>query len=89
MAVRAVVPGLTAAWRNERDLVQRALLRLAAAFPDIIADHITPAPCVPEVLSSAWSEELARPGEGSELDDAAIDRRQDVERWALAGWTTG
>ena len=72
-------------------LVQRALLWLLSAFPALVPDYPMLSQLVPPALRNGWQEMLERAparhqdGEDEE-DDAALDRQQEVERWALAGW---
>lgn len=88
-AVRAELVGLLAGAPTRPELQQRALLLLVSAYPDVAAENAGWASLVPAEHELAWRELLAAGGRPSELDvddDAAMDRQDALEQWALAGW---
>lgn len=94
VAVADTLSSLLRSWRQQPELVQRALLLLASAFPDDLATYPELADQLPAHLRTAWHE-LARAGgsptslaEGADdgRDDELMDRQDELEAWALAGW---
>jgi hypothetical protein len=89
-AVRPGVETLLAGWETKPDLIQRALIWLASAFPDLASQHGGLVRLVPEAMQTAWAEVVARSGypmaEQDESTDEAMDREVELESWALAGW---
>lgn len=89
-SVREHADGLVAAWREEPDLVQRALLLLVSAFPDLAARYQSLEARLPNILRVAWDDLAAAGGFPSRIDvddDTAMDRQDALEAWALAGWS--
>jgi hypothetical protein len=93
-AVEAHLPGLLPRWQSEPELVQRALLYLASAYPNQIAELPALVRILPDEHRTAWTELLAAGGDPATLladDDEhegweVQDRQYDLEVWALAGW---
>lgn len=86
-AVRPRAETLLAAWPDEPEQVQRALVWLATAFPDLARQHEGLLDLVPPPLRAALEETVATGGRLEELSDDAMDRQDELERWALAGWS--
>jgi hypothetical protein len=89
-AVRRGVETLLAGWETEPDLIQRALVWLSSVYPDIASRHPALVRLVPDSMREAWNEVSARSGyplvDQDESTDEAMDREDELERWALAGW---
>ncbi len=90
-AVRPFAQELLTRAPIESVLIQQALLWLLTAFPALVPDYPTLPQLIPPALRNGWQEVLervrARHQDGEyEEDDAAMDRQQKVEQWALAGW---
>jgi hypothetical protein len=92
LAVRAHAVSLLDNWTVEPEHVQRALLWLSSAYPDLAQGHPGLTQLVPESMRVAWSEALDSRGRREDLDeddfDALMDRQSELEAWALAGWPT-
>jgi hypothetical protein len=86
-AVRPRAAALLAAWRDAPEVVQRALIWLATAFPELARQHEELLALVPPPLRAALDEAVASGGRRSELSEDAMDRQDELERWALAGWS--
>jgi hypothetical protein len=75
---------------QEPELVQRAVVWLSSAFPSLAAEHDL-VRLVPPQMRETWDEVLERvrqaPDTYDEEDDAAFDREDALERWALSAWT--
>lgn len=85
-AVRPCAETLLTGWQGEPELVRRALIWLASAFPEMVRTHSDLLALVPDNLRGPYDEVIASAGNRSELDDEAMDRQDELERWALAGW---
>ena len=89
-AVRPGVETLLAGWELQPDLIQRALVWLASGYPDIASRHPRLVQLVPHSMRATWAEVIARSGypmaDQDESTDEAMDREDELERWALAGW---
>lgn len=88
-AVRPGVDTLLAGWETERVLIQRALIWLSSAYPDLASRHPGLVHLVPDSMRQTWNEVSARSGyplvDQDESTDEAMDREDELERWALAG----
>jgi len=76
---------LVAAWKREPELIQRALLWLSSAYPEIVSRHQDLVRLVPDSLRVPWNEAAATSGYRIDLDHDDMDRQDELERWALAG----
>lgn len=90
-AVAQHLPRLVAGWQDEPELVRRALLLLMSAFPDRLARYPGLTDELPDELQPAWAELMSVGGHSSLLAldadrDDLMDRQDELERWALAGW---
>lgn len=89
-AVRPLAESLLSRAQAEPALVQQALAWLLSAFPSLVPAHPNLERLVPPALREGWAEVLDRVRTRHEdreyYDDAALDRQEEVERWALAGW---
>lgn len=88
-AVERYATSLLAVFEREPEMVQRAILLLASAFPDLVAAHPRLVDGVPDDLRLAWGELITAGGFPAGLDlgdDSAMDRQEELERWALSGW---
>jgi hypothetical protein len=93
-AVRPFAVSLAANWERETGLVQRAILWLISAFPDLPPQSPDLCRLIPEPMRASWDEVLKAmtdrvSGIEEKLDedsDASMDRRAALEAWALAGW---
>ncbi len=95
-AVRPRAHALVEAWEHEPELLRRALLWLSSAFPELTEEHPGLTAHLPEALQPAWNELLVErrlhdAGDDDALesmynDDDVMDRRSELEQWALAGW---
>jgi hypothetical protein len=89
-AIRPGAEALLAGWETEPDLIRRALIWLASAFPDLASQHRELVRLVPKAMQTAWDEVVARSGypiaEQDYSTDEATDREDELARWALAGW---
>jgi hypothetical protein len=95
-AVRPIATALVSEWSSEPEIVQRALLWLAVAFPELVPACSGLVEQVPPSLRLAWDEQveeqrLREVGDDDALearyaDDNAGQRRDVLEGWALAGW---
>lgn len=90
-AVEEHLPRLLSGWQDEPELVRRALLLLVSAVPDRLRDYPGLTDQLPPELQPAWVELMSvggRPGllamdaDGDDL----MNRQDELERWALAGW---
>lgn len=86
---------LVQSWQQQPELIQRALLLLASAFPDCFAHYPALVECLPTRLRPGWDELASAGGNptalamGSGEVDASgdpMDRQDELEQWALAGW---
>jgi hypothetical protein len=81
---------LLAGWEAEPDLIQRALVWLASVYPDIATRHPELVRIVPDSMREAWKEVSVRSGYPIVAQDEstyeAMDREDELERWALADW---
>lgn len=77
---------LVPSWRQEPELVRRALLWLLSACPELPVEpdllRLVPDTCVP-----VWQAVRDAGGDIGELDEDELDRYDELEQWALAGWT--
>ena len=93
MAVEPHAAHLMERLEREPDLVRRAIVWLASAYPRLISEHPEATDLVPLAMRATWTQVLDRvergldDDTGDEDDDAALDREDEVERWLLAGWT--
>jgi len=90
-AVEAHLPALLDSYEQQPELVQRALLLLASAFPDSVEDHPALLGQLPASLRTAWDELMSADGNPTTVADGqdtgeAQDRQEELEQWALAGW---
>jgi hypothetical protein len=94
-AVERQLSPLLQSWQQQPELVQRALLLLASAFPDRLTNYPELVERLPAHLQHAWDELAAAGGNPTRLavegDEAGAsydvgDRQDELERWALAGW---
>lgn len=89
-AVEQHLPVLLEAWEQQPELVQRALLLLASAFPNRLASHPEMLDQLPPRLRTAW-DELASAGGNptalamAETSGEVMDRQDELETWAFAG----
>lgn len=79
---------------REPDLVRRGIAWLASAFPSLAEEDDEVSRLVPEPMRATWREVLDRVRQrggdddtADEVSDAVLDREDELERWALAGWT--
>ena len=86
-AVRPWAATLLTAWQDEPEPVRRALVWLATAFPALAREHEDLMAVVPPHLRVVRDEAVASVGRRDELSDEAWDRQDELERWALAGWS--
>jgi hypothetical protein len=90
-AVERELPGLLDNWEHEPELVRRAMLLLASAFPDLVDRHVGLVGLVPANLRTAWIELCAAGGNPVALGEMgngeAQDRQNELEAWTLAGWS--
>jgi len=94
-AVRPLAQSLATASRNESQLVQRAILWLISAFPELLPSYQDLCILIPEPMRSTWDEVLeantariaGRDENADEPSDEVMDRIDTMERWALDGWT--
>lgn len=87
-AVRREAEPIVAGWRREPELVRRAVLLLASAFPDLAVSEPGLVELLPAPLQQAWQEALDGTHRREEVRDDVVDRQVELERWALAGWPT-
>ena len=94
-AVEHELPLLLPSWKQQTELVQRALLLLASAFPDRLATYPGLGEQLPAHLQTAWGElagaggnptTLAEGGDEGGASGEVMDRQDELEQWALAGW---
>lgn len=94
-AVELHLVSLLQPWQHQPELVQRALLLLAAAFPDCLVNYPELIEQLPAHLQAAWEELAGAGGNPTTLavgvtepdaSDEVMDRQDELERWALAGW---
>jgi hypothetical protein len=94
-AVDQALPPLLQSWQQQPELVQRATLLLASAFPDRLATYPELIEQLPGHLQTAWGElagaggnptTLAEGGDEGGASWEAMDRQDELERWALSGW---
>lgn len=94
-AVEQELSPLLQSWQQQPELVQRALLLLASAFPDRLATYPELTEQLPAHLQTAWDELAGAGGNpttlaGDEEDvgdnDELTDRQDELQNWALAGW---
>jgi hypothetical protein len=84
-AVRPRAEALVTAWRQEPELIQRALLWLSSAYPEVANQHSDLGRLVPESMRGTWNEVVTTSAFPTDLADDAMDRQDELERWALAG----
>jgi hypothetical protein len=87
-AVRLRAQRLIWGYSEEPELVQRALSWLATAYPDLAIEHRDLIRLVPSAMQVTWNEVVGNSVNRVDLDDDATDRQDELERWALAGWST-
>ena len=94
-AVEQELSVLLPSWKQQPELVQRALLLLASAFPDRLATYPELIQQLPAHLQTAWDELAGAGGNPTTLaadeEDAgettsSTDRQDELQNWALAGW---
>jgi hypothetical protein len=89
-AFRPGAETLVAGWKTEPELIQRALVWLSSAYPDLASLHPGLVHLVPDSMREAWNEVCVRSGypmgDQNEFTDEAMDRENELESWALAGW---
>lgn len=92
-AVRPYAVSLVEALAEQPELVQRAIVWLATAFPSLAEERGQLVRLVPDAMRGTWYELLDRVlsrGEDrdyDESDDAMFDREHELEAWTLAGWS--
>jgi hypothetical protein len=84
-AVHPRAEELVAAWNQEPELIQRALLWLSSAYPEILSRHPDLVRLVPDSLRVPWNQVVATSGYRIDLNHDDMDRQDELERWALAG----
>lgn len=93
VAVRPYAVSLVEALAEQPELVQRAIVWLATAFPSLAEERGQLVRLVPDAMRGTWYEVLDRVrsrGEDrdyDESDDAMFDREYELEAWTLAGWS--
>ena len=94
-AVERHLASLLRGRQQQPELVQRALLLLIGAFPDRLGDCPELIEQLPAHLQTAWDELAGAGGSPGALagdeeevgaNDEVMDRQDELERWALAGW---
>lgn len=90
-AVGEQIPGLLDRSEEQPELIQRALLLLASAFPVHLAQHPGLPSLLPPEHQAAWTQLLEAGGNPEALpysdDDFDVqDRQSELESWAFAGW---
>ena len=87
-AVHQPAQDLVSSWEAQPEPVQRALLLLASAFPELVSRNNGLRDRLPDELQLAWDELAAAGGNPTAMDfgDAeAMDRQDLLEAWAYSG----
>ncbi len=87
-AVQQPAEDLVSSWEAQPEPVQRALLLLASAFPELVSRNDGLRDRLPDELHLAWDELAAEGGNPKAMDfgDAeAMDRQDLLEAWAYSG----
>jgi hypothetical protein len=95
-AVERELSPLLHSWQQQPELVQRALLLLASAFPERLTNYPGLVGGLPAHLRRAWGELAAAGGNPTTpamdeaeagASDEVMDRQDELEEWAWAGWS--